>query len=524
MVNLFKGQRWMLAILILAAILRFFLLEIKPPHFDEGVNGWFVDEMVKHGYFHYDPENYHGPLHFYILFLFQTLFGRHIWALRVPTILFNLASIWLVTRFDKFIPKRVCQLAALAMALSAGEIFYSRYAIHEAELGFFLLLATWGLFQLWQTGDRKGLWAVGLAVTGMLLTKETYIIHIVCFALTGACLWAWGKLVPKEASIPAKQLWDRKDLAVVGSCSLLLVLFFYSGNFLDPGSLKGLYQTYAAWVKTGTHGNGHEKGRYYWLYLIGVFEWPVAIGLVYGACWVVIDFFRGLNGLGGQAQSTPATLGYRFLAIYGCGALTAYSLVPYKTPWCIITLIWPFFFLFGKVIHRLWTEFAPAESLSVAAPLLGASLGVSVWLNFFHYADESVQFFGRSFSIPYVYVQTTNDLRKITGPLFRMTALDPANYAMTGHIMLGSYYPLPWVLGDFTQLGYFNADNDPKEMDADFLLADADRVEKVEATLKDSYFRIPVRLRSGMEISQFYLRESKFKPIFPDRVPEFDPK
>src|SRR5207302_1294279 len=68
----------------LAAFLRFFLLGIKPPHFDEGINGWFVDQMVKNGFYRYDPTNYHGPLHFYVLFLSQILFGRNMLALRLP--------------------------------------------------------------------------------------------------------------------------------------------------------------------------------------------------------------------------------------------------------------------------------------------------------------------------------------------------------------------------------------------------------------------------------------------------------
>ena len=46
---------------------------MKPPHFDEGINGWFVDQMMKNGFYRYDPTNYHGPLHFYVLFLSQTL-------------------------------------------------------------------------------------------------------------------------------------------------------------------------------------------------------------------------------------------------------------------------------------------------------------------------------------------------------------------------------------------------------------------------------------------------------------------
>ncbi|PYJ72904.1 MAG: hypothetical protein DME72_07095, partial [Verrucomicrobia bacterium] len=49
-------------ILGFAVFLRFFLLGIKPPHFDEGINGWFVDQMVKNGFYRYDPTNYHGPL------------------------------------------------------------------------------------------------------------------------------------------------------------------------------------------------------------------------------------------------------------------------------------------------------------------------------------------------------------------------------------------------------------------------------------------------------------------------------
>ncbi len=538
--NCLKRQRVVLAILLLATLLRVVLLEIKPPHFDEGVNGWFVDEMVKSGYFHYDPENYHGPLHFYILFLSQTLFGRHIWALRLPAVLASLATIWLATRFDRFIPRRACLLAALAIAVSPAEVFYARYAIHETELAFFLLLTTWGIGSLWQSGERKGLWAVGLGLTGMILTKETYIIHVACFALTGLCLWAWEKITPSPfAPTFPKQLWNRRDLAVVAGCSVVLVLFFYSGGFLDPGSLKGLYQTYAAWVKTGTNGNGHEKPWHYWLYLIAKFEWPVAIGLVFGAGWTIIDFFntregeapselpspvwkRLLGGFGlsrrlGRSLALPysASQPARFLAIYGIGALAAYCLVPYKTPWCIVTIAWPFFLLFGIAVDSLWESLGKRAAMILCAPLLGASLGLSIWLNFYHYTDES---------IPYVYVQTTDDLRKLTGPLFKMTTLDPANYAMRGHIMLGSYYPLPWVLGDFTRLGYFNSEKTPEIMDADFLLVDADRVEKTEDALKEAYFKEPLRLRSAMEPAELYLRESKFRCIFPDRTPEFQPK
>ena len=53
-----------IAILAVAIFLRCWLIEIKPPHFDEGINGWFADQMTANGYYRYDPTNYHGPLHF----------------------------------------------------------------------------------------------------------------------------------------------------------------------------------------------------------------------------------------------------------------------------------------------------------------------------------------------------------------------------------------------------------------------------------------------------------------------------
>ncbi|MBA3609164.1 MAG: hypothetical protein H0W43_11765, partial [Chthoniobacterales bacterium] len=90
-------------IIAFGAVFRFFLLSMKPPHFDEGINGWFVDQMMKNGFYRYDPTNYHGPLHFYVLFLAQSIFGRHIFALRLPVVLVSLASIFLTLKFEPFV-------------------------------------------------------------------------------------------------------------------------------------------------------------------------------------------------------------------------------------------------------------------------------------------------------------------------------------------------------------------------------------------------------------------------------------
>lgn len=483
-------------IVVLAAVLRLLLLDMKPPHFDEGVNGWFVDQMTRTGYFRYDPGNYHGPLHFYILFLFQTLFGRHAWVLRLPVVLVSIASVYLVTRFDRFLDRRVCWFAALAMAVSPAAVFYGRYAIHESELAFLLLLSAWGLVGLWREGATRYLWATGLGLTGLILTKETYIIHFACFSLAGGCLWLWERWSPSAECLLARQGWGWKDCtAVVGVC-LGLIVFFYSGNFLDWKSLKGLYQTFEAWFHTGTEGHGHEKPVYYWVKLLWLYEWPALIGLAWSVRYLWPNTDRVL----------------RFLAIYGCGTLVAYSLVPYKTPWCIITLIWPFFFLFGDLVRELSDRWRPRIVLALSGVLLAASLLVTIRLNFFRYTDEDE---------PYVYVQTFTDVRKLMDPLLQLVKNDPANYQMLGQIVLSSYYPLPWMLGDFTRIGYYGTDRTPPAEDADFILVEESRAGEVEKLLKEDYFKEPLRLRGSGEPSTLYLKYGKFGSVFPGRAPEF---
>ena len=126
-----KQLSWIdIGILVIAAGLRITFLDIKPAHFDEGVNGWFADQMERTGYFRYDPTNYHGPLHFYFLFLSQTLFGRNLWALRLPAILPSLLAVWVALRFREHFGAATARIAALAMAVSPAYVFYGRYSIH----------------------------------------------------------------------------------------------------------------------------------------------------------------------------------------------------------------------------------------------------------------------------------------------------------------------------------------------------------------------------------------------------------
>src|SRR5215210_4432056 len=358
-------------IIALGAFLRFLLLGIKPPHFDEGINGWFVDQMTKTGFYKYDPTNYHGPLHFYIEFLAQTLLGRNVWALRLPVVLASIFCIWLTLRFEPFVGKNVSRLAALTMAVSPGFVFYGRYSIHEAWLLLFSMLFILGLLGLWRLGTRGYLWWAGMGIFGMILTKETYIIHLGCALLAAAVAWVSHRLTPASDARPVKQTWTNFDLAMVIALGLFALVFFYSGTFYHWNGVKGLYLTFKAWFATGQNGNGHEKPWSYWLMLIGRYEPAVALGLI--AC-LFCQVFKSIS--------------VRYLAIYGAGTLAAYSIVHYKTPWCIISIVWPLLFVFAAGLLRFPEKFRRASYLA-AALALAVSLGLAVRLNYFRCTTDT---------------------------------------------------------------------------------------------------------------------------------------
>ncbi len=498
-----------IGILALAAVLRLVLLDIKPAHFDEGVNGWFVDQMTRQGFFRYDPGNYHGPLHFYALFLSQTLFGRNLWALRLPAVVASLLAIWALLRYREFFGPTVARIAALAMAVSPAFVFYGRYSIHESWQVFFSILFLWGGLGLWQKGEARFVRPMIFAVAGLILTKETYLIHLGSFALAAGVLWLWQFAVPSRPAYAfAKPQWTRRDLVAPTAISLVAIVFFYSGNFLAWSSLQGLYLTFQEWFKTGVESAGHAKttfeiGRhltawlggwkpgehsllahvwslnYYWVALMARYEWPALAGLV--ACLRYV---------------APSDARLRYIAIAGGGVLVAYSIVPYKTPWCVISMIWPFYLILGGVVAEIAAALPrlrpPVIVPAAAAILVALSLAPSIRLNFFHFTDQTE---------PYVYVQTHRDVDKLLRPLLENAAKDTRYYYVQGHIYLDSYYPLPWVLGDFTRIGYYKLGENPRPAtpDADFIVAEKKDAQKIAADLTGRYYRIPFLLRDAHE-------------------------
>jgi uncharacterized protein (TIGR03663 family) len=510
-------------VVVVALVLRVWMLDLKPAHFDEGVNGALIDEMRERGFYEYRPENYHGPLHFYVLFAGQQMFGRSLWVLRMPTVLIGVATVALMFAFRRWLPFAAVAVAAVATALSPAMVFYSRDAIHEMWLPFFTMLAVYGGFGCASDRRPSDRWALGLGLAGMVLTKETYLFHWIAAGIS--LLWvmvATPRANARDGRPDAAVLFARRRKNEVVAEEVApppswwpvwagcvgIVVAFYSGFGMNWAGVRGLWETWGPMIFKGfgtgeTSEMGHHKPIFYYVGLLWHYEWPALLGM-------------GVAVLAAAAPGHLISPQVRFLALFGLGSLAAYSLIPYKTPWCIVTVLPPFLLVLGWVAHRLFEAVGRTEMeravVSVFVAMLLAQPAMAAWrLNFRNPTNDG----GR-----YAYVQTSNDIQKLLGPVKALVARDARNRTMVGHVFVEGH-PLHWEFGDLPNVGFCDKDHRPDSFEADFLVVPDSRVWEVEAELRGVYFKERYRTRDFGEPGWLYLAASRFGAVMGEREPEF---
>ena len=489
------------SILLLAAIFRFFALSIKPPHGDEGVNGLFVNLLWENGYYRYDPTNYHGPLLYYLLQISEKIFGFGIHSFRIVTASFSLLTVWLTLELRGILGRYGSYFAALALAVSPGMIFFGRSAIHEALFVFFQVLWIMGFLKLRESMDRQGLQWFLIGLLGCVLLKETFVILGISFVMA----WGWLEISPVMAGVirniecpPGRKSAEFSMSYLVKM--LLVVIFiwlaFFTGFFHNWRGAKDFFVALMPWLKTGVGGAGHNKPFFHWVRLFGQYEWVGAAGLA-GA-------FIGVVGRSWKL---------RFLSLLALVNGLIYSWIPYKTPWCIISMLWPFIFIAGIWMEYVFDKFPRRYSpvllsfLAVTVVMIGRSATVAYSLNFVHYADNS----------PYVYVQVKNDFKVIEDIVSKKirSAPDMKNMIIQSCLKTESW-PLPWFFSRFPNYRY-GSSGDALDLNADIIFTE---INRIVPELSGLYVRRRIDLRESRELMDVYLKKSTFEGI---DLPGFEP-
>src|SRR4030095_4823011 len=178
-----------------------------PLHHDEGVNGNFLVRLVREGYYHYDPGNYHGPTLYYITAAFpwllrlilgtdaQNNYGLTTTVVRLVQALFGIATIALIFTLRKNLGSISTLAAALLLAISPGAVYLSRYFIHETLFVFFTFGIVVALVKYYEAAHLIYLVLAALCAALLFATKETAMISagvlVIAVVLTSAYYWFW---------------------------------------------------------------------------------------------------------------------------------------------------------------------------------------------------------------------------------------------------------------------------------------------------------------------------------------------
>lgn len=489
----------LLALLVVAAFLRFFNLGNKPPHFDEGINGHFVMTIWRDGFYSYDPTNFHGPLYFYLCHLAEILLGRSVETFRVMNSVLAMLVVYAVYQFRRF--KGIgAVLAAWIIALSPAFTFYGRYAIHETLFTLGQILFVYGRFLWMGRPSRAGLGWMATGIIILVSTKETFFIFIGIWIIAELMIRFVEKLEHSkrpwstlESLSPLEKRELFFDIGAVAGISILILAALFSGFFERAQGLVDFFRAFAFWSKTGmTTVSGHEKPFAYWLELFARYEWPLLIGLVV-ACYATVCL-REEN----RKQ--------RILLLAGFGAWLAYSLVPYKTPWLTLSF-WPLAFLMIPAFESQKLKYAFRFVIAVA--LLAA--GRQAWqLNFVKFADPKE---------PYVYVQTTMDYLDVMGVLRKKIDRAPEAKNDIIVVMIQDPWPLPFDLSLYPKMRYARPDDlvkDPSILrNASLMLVDGSMLQGLRNVFPKRYARMKFQLRDAYAAGWALFDADEFASVLP---------
>src|SRR5688572_12371513 len=428
-------------------------LERRPLHNDEAVNATKVAELWQNGKYRYDPDEYHGPTLHYATVPFLWLSGAtgpnelRDGTLRWATVFFGAGLILLLPLFAGGIRRSALLWAALFIAISPAMVFYSRYFIHEMLLVFSTALVIGAGWRYTQTKAKR--WAIlsGAGVGLMFATKETFVLSL--FAMTAAGIGTAWTFKPKElawrnwvALVPIKHV----GLAV-GAALVVWVLFF-SSFFTNFRGLADSVITYLPWLKRAGGESPHIHPWYFYFQRLAWFDSPK------GPVWSEgLILFLAVVGAGAALVRKDSPL-IKFLALYTLILAAMYSLISYKTPWCLLGFYHGMILLAGVGAATLM-EWARRRVMRVAitVALLGfsAQLGVQAWRGSFVYVADSRN--------PYVYAQTVPDILNLVIRVEGIGRVSAEGFDTVVKVIApeSDYWPLPWYLRRFKHIGWYES-------------------------------------------------------------------
>lgn len=446
-------MKWMpitfLLILIAALALRLPQLAERPMHHDEANQAYRFGILLEEGTYSYDADDHHGPTLYYLTLPIAWLTGAKTFAetteitYRALPVLFGMLLMLCTPLVRSGIGCIAVLAAALLTAISPAMAYYSRFYIQEISLIFFTLLmigAGWLSFK----NESKG-WAVvcGISAGLMFATKETAIIsYAAVFGSVVLCA-----LLSKTTRFPIK------NILIGGGCAVLISTVLFSSFFTNmSGPLESILAFKGYFARGSGVDTDHVQPWNYYLRMLTLYRFDGGLkwseGLIFGlGLWGCIPILR---------KKVPAhcDLGFaRFLLFYTLLLTLAYSVISYKTPWCILSFLHGWILLAAIGIAAIFE----ATQRSWKQRLLFLLLLLIPVATTYRLADRTVFRFAADYRNPYVYAHTSPDFKNLVQRIEDLAAVSPKGHELFIQVVADpkQTWPLPFYLRQFPNVGYW---------------------------------------------------------------------
>jgi uncharacterized protein (TIGR03663 family) len=414
--------------------------------------------------------------------------------------------------------------AAAAAALLTATSLWLAYNPAQLKPGVAAVAAAFAatVALLWAYDGARSVYLLLGAISAALLfaTKETAFISVGVILIAWASTEIWLRIAARvwprrEHDSRAKRGRDRRAaaaadgggvaplrlaarlggwgraavLAVVSTGLFLFVnVLYFSSFFTNTKGVGDSIEAYKIWKKTGESGFHGYRWYKYFQWLFGDWnargEWEFGMEpllLLFAAAGFALALWRA-------RRRFPL-----FAALWGFGLLAAYSLIKYKTPWLVLSMLPPFALAAGYLFDRLFRAGRRALGPALLALCVAAAAFQSYRLNFVNYDDDRY---------PYVYAHTKRSFLDLIALIDRVAARAGGRETASLNVAAENqeYWPLPWYVRDYKRVGFIGRVTQTTD---DMILIKDKQAPELESMLGGRYRRVGAEaydLRPGVKL------------------------
>jgi len=230
---------------------------------------------------------------------------------------------------------------------------------------------------------------------------------------------------------------------------ILTSMLLYSSFGQNPTGILDSVKTYAVWAKRAGGQSPHIHPWYYYLDMLVWLEFIEPISWNEDVI-VALAIIGGVTAFLKRRESSNHLL--RFFVIYAFVLAAFYSLIPYKTPWSMMSFLYGMALVSGMAASSLFEYWTSRWSKVIFCFILfvyglASPVAQSLVLNFNLSSNPTN---------PYVYAHTDKDIFEMVDSVHKAVQFSEDNINTKVYVISegDDYWPLPWYFRDLPQVGY----------------------------------------------------------------------